>query len=391
MEERKNHVHREEKSQFYCYLVLRTYQNPPVWTGKLSKAHPYQILIPISSFDRNLLPNPQIPRDELPVAIHEYLSKSLAGQGVNARLIVSSEGIRVEWGKTQQDLIEVAVQLLKDGKYAEAILILRGLVAESEPEPSVWFNLGLALSDLGELEEAIIFLSQFVASRPDDVDGRIALGVAYARNAEDSKAIEVLKDTCRRFPDNAFAHRNLGGALLRSGKLAEAAEYLRNSVDLDSTDAGSWLGLGQALSGLSKRVEADNAFRKVLEISPESALSEVAKTELTRLAEQSLRANGVGGTRPDAVMYCLAALEKFRDLSDQELIPVFAELATKGQLGFDINNPDKKYYFDNLSGEFSGLQAVSYMFVAANRLLPGQDVGINLSAEFSQAKSLFQD
>jgi tetratricopeptide (TPR) repeat protein len=307
----------------------------------LSKAHPYKIVIPLNSFDRNLLPNPEISQEELPVAIHEYLSTTLIGQGVNARLMVSSDGIRVEWGSTQKDLIELAVQLLTDGKYPEGVLILRGVVAESEPEPSALYNLGMALSDLGELNEAISFLSQYVRSRPEDVDGRIALGVAYARNAEESKAIEVLESTCKEFPNHAFAHRNLGGALLRSDRLDEAVVTFKTAVELDSSDAGSWLGLGQAFAGLAERTEADNAFRKVIEIDPQSAISEVAKTELTQLAEQSLRANGAGATRPDAVMYCLAALERFRDLSDQELIPLFAELATKGQLGFDINNPER--------------------------------------------------
>lgn len=353
--------------------------------------HPYKIMIPISSFDRNLLPNPRIAREELPLAIHEFLSKTLISQGVDARLLVSNDGICVEWGETQHGLFEVAIRLLKEGKYPEGILILRGLAADHEPEPGVLFNLGMALSDIGELGEAISLLSRYVSQRADDVQGRIALGVAYARNSEESKAIEVLQAACAEHPDNAFAHRNLGGALLRAGRPEEASVCLKSATHLDPSDAGSWLGLGQAFARLSKNAEADKAFRKVIEIAPRSEISDVAKAELTRLAEQSLRENSVRGTRPDAVMYCVAALEKFSSVSDGELKSILAELAIKGQKGYDINNPDKKYRFDCLSGEFTGLQAVSYMFVAADRLMPGQNIGIDLSAELLRAKALVKE
>jgi tetratricopeptide (TPR) repeat protein len=353
--------------------------------------HPYKIMIPISSFDRNLLPNPRVAREELPLAIHEYLSNTLVSQGVDARLLVSNEGIRVEWGESQQDLIEVAIRLLKEGKYPEGILILRGLAADHEPEPSVLFNLGMALSDIGELSEAISLLSRYVSQRAEDVDGRIALGVAYARNSEELKAIEVLQIACAEHPSNAFAHRNLGGALLRAGRSDDALLCLKSATQLDPSDTGSWLGLGQAFARLSKNAEADNAFRKVIEIAPRSEIADAARAELTRLAEQSLRANGVKGNRPDAVMYCAAALEKFRGMPDSELKLILAELAIKGQKGYDINNPDKKYRFDCLSGDFTGLQAVSYMFVAADRLMPGQSIGIDLSAELLRAKALTKE
>ena len=35
------------------------------------------------------------------------------------------------------------------------------------------------------------------------------------------------------------------------------------------------------------------------------------------------------------------------------------------------------------------MQAVCYMYVAAQRILPGQDMGIDLSGEYRQASVLF--
>ena len=97
-----------------------------------------------------------------------------------------------------------------------------------------------------------------------------------------------------------------------------------------------------------------------------------------------------GGTlRMDVVMYCLAALRLFKN--DLELCKkVTFEIALMGQGGLAINNPDKKYRLKSLDGEFTAMQLVSYMYVGTSIIMPGQDAGIDLSAEFKAAKSLFQ-
>ena len=96
-----------------------------------------------------------------------------------------------------------------------------------------------------------------------------------------------------------------------------------------------------------------------------------------------------GGTlRMDVVMYCLSALRLFKN--ELELCKkVTFEIALMGQGGLAINNPDKKYRLKSLDGEFTAMQLVSYMYVGASIIMPGQDAGIDLSAEFKAAKSLF--
>lgn len=90
------------------------------------------------------------------------------------------------------------------------------------------------------------------------------------------------------------------------------------------------------------------------------------------------------------ILYCLSALEKFSKLTDDELKQILYEIAMAGNNGFDINNPDKRYSFKSIAGYFSGLRAVCYMYVAGQRILPGQDMGIDLSNEYSNALGLFK-
>jgi len=169
-----------------------------------------------------------------------------------------------------------------------------------------------------------------------------------------------------------------------------AIPLLEKSVKLNSKDPAAWFGLGQAKSLAEDFSGADEAFHKVIEIAGNSNIGEAARAELTKLAESQLRKSGVRGNRPDALMYCLSALEKFSKLSDDELKPILYEIAMAGEKGFDINNPDKRYTFKSIEGDFSGLQAVCYMYTASQRLLPGQNLGIDLSREYAKALSLFK-
>jgi hypothetical protein len=65
------------------------------------------------------------------------------------------------------------------------------------------------------------------------------------------------------------------------------------------------------------------------------------------------------------------------------------EIALKGRGGLDINDPDKRYTLNSMPGDFTGLQMVSYMYVGFQITAPDQDVGIDLSAEYNEARRLF--
>lgn len=55
----------------------------------------------------------------------------------------------------------------------------------------------------------------------------------------------------------------------------------------------------------------------------------------------------------------------------------------------DINNPDIRYTLKSISGDFSGLQLLSYMYVGFGKIDLKMDVGIDFSQEYKMAVSLF--
>lgn len=101
-------------------------------------------------------------------------------------------------------------------------------------------------------------------------------------------------------------------------------------------DAPGWFGLGDALAEEGRASEADAAFREVLKLAQNSPIGEAARSSLTKLAESTLRKRGVSGERPDAVFYCLGALQVFAKMTDEQVKPIMFEIAMRGQQGICV-------------------------------------------------------
>jgi Flp pilus assembly protein TadD len=353
-----------------------------------------KFVMPIDSYDVTLLPpekrDPNSP--DFPLAISKQLTDELSAFGAKARIIVGPEFIEIEWDPTSEiDIIGAAVKLLRSGNYRSGVPLLQNALANDPNNTVVLFNLGMALSDLGKMTDATTHLSRLVELQPENPDAWIALGVAQNRKDETESSANSLRKAVDLAPSNPFAYRNLGGTLLTLGKFDEARSILEKAAKLDPKDQGIWYGLGQACFSLDKLTESESAYRKVIELDSESRIAEAARRELSRIAEKAFRNRGVGGVRPDALEYCAEAIKSFRDMDNQQLGPILMELAQMGSGGLDIHNPEQRYTVKSLDGDFSALKIVCFMYVAAQRLIPGQDIGIDLSKEYALAKNMVND
>jgi tetratricopeptide (TPR) repeat protein len=246
----------------------------------------------------------------------------------------------------------------------------------------------MALSDKGLLASAIPVLQKAVALAPKDANTRVALGVALARFGEVVDAVAQLREAVAVSPTNPWAFRNLGGLLLRQGKAAEAESHLRRAVELNPADAASRAGLGKCLIELDRVDDADEHLIEAIRLDSHGAAGEEAKEDRTRIAQINFRKRIPGGVRPDAVMYCLGALERFEKMTPQQIQAVGFEIAILGTRGIDPGDPKKRYILKSLPGEFSGVQLLCIMFVAFKRIAPDQDTGFDVSREYRTARAM---
>lgn len=355
---------------------------------------PASVEIPLEDFDLSLLP--EHARDRGTPAFRDevvaFFRRELQPTAQSLQVAIDSQLIRIAWhGKDPVDPLALAVARLKAGDYPRGVQLLRVALRLGRDEAKVRFNLGMALSDLGELDEALDHLHKAAEAEPRQPDILVALALVVYRKGDPRQAVPILERALALDPENPYALRNLAGCLLRLG--AEAApivELARKATALLPNDQQSWLALGNALEASGNPLDADKAYRRVIDLNPHNEIAEVAKRALSQIAQETMRGKVGGGTRPDGVMYCLAALKKCAAMSPKEVRNVAFEIATVGLKGINPNDTARKYTLRTLPGDFSGLQLLCYMYVTWKQVKPEADIGFDLSREYEEALLMFK-
>ena len=284
--------------------------------------------------------------------------------------------------------LDIAIRLLEQKKMKEAVKLLEEILMDDPTNSIVLYNLGMCYSELGYYDKSIKTLKQSLKYNPDSSNTLTALGYSYILAGNDEKAEEYLKKAVELDPNNIYALQNLGGFYAKKEKYKKAIEIFKKAEKVHPRYPRILYGLALAYQSAGDLKNADKYFRKLVNRDTKDQFTELAKTGLREIAEAEFKKQGL---RPDAVMYCLAALEKFSKMSKSELIPIIAEISTKGESGLDVSNPTHKYKLASLPGEYTGLQLVCYMYVGFKIIAPEKNIGFDLSKEYKAAKRLFAE
>lgn len=160
---------------------------------------------------------------------------------------------------------------------------------------------------------------------------------------------------------------------------------LRKAVELLPDDQQAWMGLGQVLFAQQKLEDADKAFSRTIEINPATQIAEAARRASSGLAQKAFRGAGMAGLRMDALMYCVAALEKFEKMAPGEVRKVGFEIAALGTRGINPNDTGTRYELRSMPGSFSGLELLCYMFAAFQKIDPNASIGFDVKPEYEAA------
>ena len=278
--------------------------------------------------------------------------------------------------------------LLNQGAFSQVEPILRTLFFRYPNDHRVLFNLGMMLSDQGRLKEAIEMLSRLTRMAPDFADAWNALGVALSRQGNHEDALAALEKSLKLDPENGYTLRNLG-ALIAKTDPGKAVPYLKQAAELLPSDQAAQYGYGQCLIESEDLADADRVLKKAIAINEYSQIAELCRESRTKIAHHNMRLATPGGLRMDVVMYCLAALERFKKLGRDRTQAIAFEIAMLGRSGLDINDPSSRYHLQSLQGEFTGLQLVAYMYVGLKEVAPQMDAGIDFSKEHEIALQMF--
>ena len=348
-------------------------------------------VISLSDFDASLLPaDARTPgTDAFQKAVSDHFTKEFARFGGWVQIVIDTQVIRVSWRSDPNapDPVTVLAERLQRGDHEEPVRLLEMLRTFQPDNVAILSNLGMALSDIGQLDRAEKYLLQALAIEPETPNLWTSLGVALARQEKNDAAIEAFRQALARDSNDPYAHRNLGACLILAGALQEAEQHLRKAVELSPKDQQAVFGLAEALHATGKPKEADARYAEVIDLDTTSDVAEAARDQRRKLAQQSFRATR-SGLRPDAVMYCVDAMRRFKKMPWPEVQKITFEIAVLGQRGLDTNDPSPQYTVKSMPGNYSGLQLVCCMYVGFKIVTPEHDIGFDLSKEYEAAKAM---
>ncbi len=356
----------------------------------------YEMIIKI---DQNLLRLlPEQARDKLSPEFSTHVSDILRKLfkevgGVISIMSIGKYEIKIKLKNENHNTppFQGLINFLNQGMYKEAILLLEAFKSAEPDNVDILYNLGMAYSDLSELNSAQKNLRRLLELKPTHVNGRVALGVALMRDNKIQAAEEELSRAVNNDPENPWAQRNLGACFLEQNKFESALEHLTRATELNSEDERSWYGLGQANEHVGNYLKADLAYRKVLEINEFGNVAEQAKQGLSNIAEKTFQNASKTELRMDAAMYCLSSLQKYDNMTKEEIRQIGFEIAMIGMSGIEVNKPEKQYSLKSLPGKFSGLHLLCLEYVAFKQVQPEMDIGFDLSKEYEMALKLHKE
>lgn len=173
------------------------------------------------------------------------------------------------------DKLDKADQLLREGKYTEAIALLEEIHQAHPDEESVLLRLAWAHHDSGTTAKAIEYL-EILLDR--ELQRKIFTGFAfdelvriYKREKNFSKLVEICTNAVARQPDDVCLLSELGNAYLLAGRTQEATSAFEKLVQLENDNSAFYCLWGESLFIQGNTAASEVAYMRAGEIDSEQA------------------------------------------------------------------------------------------------------------------------
>ena len=356
---------------------------------------PFVFDFKLAEFDLSLLPvdaeflkgNEAMLRSALERHLREVFDR-LPGE---PRITHHDDRLSVTWAaESSRDgdpLMERVIGLIRQRAFGTAETILRTLLSRNPDDRRGLYNLGSLLCERGRLREARGVLRRLTRTAPDFADGWNALGVALSREGKRKEASKAFRKSLSLAPDNGYTLRNLGALTARRDPQA-ALGYLRRAAKLLPSDQAAQYTYAKSLVDTGSPSDADRVLKRAIALNERSEIADLCRETRIKIARSKLRAIVPRGLRREVVLFCLAALETFKEAGREGTRAVVFDLASVAGGGLDINDRTPRFRLVSLPGEFSALQLVVYMYVGVKKTAPRTDPGIDFSREYAFALAL---
>ena len=173
----------------------------------------------------------------------------------------------IEENKTKVDLAE---NLLQQGKYRDAIILLEEIHQTFPEEESVLLMLSWAYYDSGNMDRAVKYFNVLLER---ELKRKVFTGFAfdelvriYKQKKDFLKLVEVCEQAITAQPEDVGLLTELGNAYLQSGKCKKACEIYERLIGMENDNPFFYCSWGEALFAAGLYTESEHAYLKAGEI-----------------------------------------------------------------------------------------------------------------------------
>jgi Flp pilus assembly protein TadD len=368
-----------------------------VFGARRVSVEPLSFDFSLAEFDLNVLPvdakmlkgNAAMMRSTL----QEHLREMFGRVPGELRITHHEDHISVMWfPETSQDMdlvMDLVIGRIRRQAFGEAETILRTILSRYPDDRRVLFNLGIMLCERGRLQEARKVLKRLTRAAPDFANGWNALGVALSRQGKPKDASSAFRKSLSLDSENGYTLRNLGSLMCRKDPQG-ALPYLERAAKLLPSDQSAQYMYGKCLKDIGSLADADRVLKKANALNEYSEIADLCREARLEIRRRNLKTAVPRGLRTDVVVFCLAALETFKEVGLEKTQAVVFEIASLGSSGLNIKDRTSRFRLLSLPGEFSALQLVVYMYAGLKKVAPRTDAGIDFSKEYAFARAIFR-
>jgi tetratricopeptide (TPR) repeat protein len=164
-----------------------------------------------------------------------------------------------------------AFRLDRQGRFADAAVAYRRVLASEPHNSDVLHLLGVALARMGRMQDALGMIGTAVKMQPRNFVMQTDLGNALSKLGRYAEAVVCYRQALASKPDVFAAYRGSGIALLHLGQFEQAVWNLEQAVRLAPNDAFAHCDLGTALGRVSRSQEALRCFERSIDLNPNHA------------------------------------------------------------------------------------------------------------------------
>ena len=167
----------------------------------------------------------------------------------------------------------LGVVLNRQDKTDEALEAWKQAISLDPKLAGAHFNIGLTLVRKGEYAGAITPLRQALALESNNDGARRALAIALVGHGKLQEASREIAQLLFHSPEDTALLELAAKSFMQQRRYHEAATVLQRRLRLPNTTAFLWSQYGDALDGAGRTPEALEAYRKAVELDPESTIT----------------------------------------------------------------------------------------------------------------------